>query len=393
MGPKGKEFVKGERDLEAVTSPGRPGSLYMLDWETFGCNQTPNLFANGAGWEKDYRDWAENEPYDVRPFRIACPPNEPVRSGQRSARFYLRNTDPIQSGSKRAELKGKPVEPVGAERWYGFSIYLHEWANDPAPDIVTQSHHEPGTGSPPLSIGTKAGYWVINVPTSWDYNDTKQETAIVYHTPYQSNTWTDWVVYAKWSSGADGVVKVWKDGQPEPVYREENAQNAYSGVGNYMKIGIYKWPWRDATTNSPPQQRVMYHDEVRIAEGEAGTDKRDLVAPPARPRLLTAHAEPPLEDLDPNTDLWTGRIVAKDAETDKLVSGDVLVTSFSATPTNHTEVRTYPTNTTLNGVAVWGEIDKAREVITWVGGVEVRAPGYSPIVLRKLKVTHRGRDD
>jgi hypothetical protein len=36
-----------------------------------------------------------------------------------------------------------------------------------------------------------------------------------------------------------------------------------------MKIGIYKWPWNPNWTGVPSQvdKRVMYYDELRIANG------------------------------------------------------------------------------------------------------------------------------
>jgi hypothetical protein len=165
---KGKEFAKRESELEAAgTTPANPGSGYVLNWENLDCKTTPELFDGQAGWKKDYLDLAQlnNHANNEPAFRTACAP-DPVRSGQRSARFHLTRTDPevtTGSGSKRAELASAPIEPVGAERWYGFSTYLKDWASDPAPDIVTQWHHQPGQGSPPLSLGTRNGKWQINV--------------------------------------------------------------------------------------------------------------------------------------------------------------------------------------------------------------------------------------
>jgi hypothetical protein len=69
------------------------------------------------------------------PDRFAPPP---VRSGPWSVRFALERTDPVINNGTRAELTAG-LEPPGAERRYGFSIYLpRRWAADSAAEILTQ---------------------------------------------------------------------------------------------------------------------------------------------------------------------------------------------------------------------------------------------------------------
>jgi hypothetical protein len=282
--------VKGkERGIEAAaTTPGNPGSGYVLDWDNFACRTAPELFDGQAGWRKDYLAPSEvQHPPDNEPaFRTACAP-DPVRSGQLSARFHLTRNDPEVpgSGSKRAELRSAPIEPRGAKRWYGFSIYLGDWAHDSAADIVTQWHHRPGTGSPPLSLGTKNGQWQISVPQVWDYT-ISNPTASTPAGPYAAGRWTDWVVHVHWSaSDTDGLLSIWKDGNPVPGFANRKGRTAYQDeqgqvIDNYMKIGIYKWPWN--TGSSQPgnaTQRIMYHDEVRIADQDQGGTYYD-VSPP-----------------------------------------------------------------------------------------------------------------
>ena len=91
----------------------------------------------------------------VRAYRQA--PLVPVRSGLYSVRFHLERTDPVIRSGKRCELSAGS-EPVGAERWYGFSIYLTRqwWVSDQAAEIVTQWHQ-----SYPITNFEHCGYRML----------------------------------------------------------------------------------------------------------------------------------------------------------------------------------------------------------------------------------------
>lgn len=196
-------------------------------------------------------------------------------------RFDLAFDDPKNSGSRRTELGAygsAGVEEPGAERWYGFSIYLPaSWIVDPQAESVTQWHQTGGECSqfcsPPLSILTRNGQWVISqnwqqthTPGDWFFSTTEIG-------PYETGRWTDWVVHVKWSTGDDGVLDIWKDGVPvsgffHKVGRNDDFGERDAGFGNYMKIGIYKWPWNPQIPSPPsPSRRVMYHDALRIVDG------------------------------------------------------------------------------------------------------------------------------
>jgi hypothetical protein len=63
----------------------------------------------------------------------------------------------------------------------------------------------------------------------------------------------------------------WEPAAPNGCQEDRSrGQNKFNdGKGNYMKIGIYKWPWNPNWTGVPSQvdKRVMYYDELRIADG------------------------------------------------------------------------------------------------------------------------------
>jgi hypothetical protein len=82
------------------------------------------------------------------------------------------------------------------------------------------------------------------------------------------------------------LLQIWKDGKPLPGFeRKVGRTDDYGdGVhGNYMKVGLYKWPWSQHKP-SDTTRRVLYLDELRTAD-EHGS--YDAVAPSARPAHLS----------------------------------------------------------------------------------------------------------
>jgi hypothetical protein len=252
--------------------PSLPGAGYTLDWENPSDWAVPGH--PPRGWALEYRPevrHADGEP-QVRVANAAA--GEPVRDGQHSVRFDLAKGDPALHNGARAELGAEdPVEPPGAERWYGFSLYLpSSWKYDQAPEVVMQWHQVGGECSngcsPPLSLITQKGKWVLSQnweisPGHWSFVDTPIGD-------YATGRWTDWVVHVKWSLGGDGVLDVWRDGQPVPGFFHKTGRNddygeRANGNGNYAVLGIYKWPWSQGKP-SDTARRIMYVDAVRIAD-------------------------------------------------------------------------------------------------------------------------------
>jgi Polysaccharide lyase len=248
------------RKALAATTPSNPGGLYVLNWEDIAQRSVPG--SPPPGWAREYDPTvvhADGKP-QLKAYRQAT--LVPVRDGSYSARFALVKGDPVINNGTRCELSSG-FEPRGAERWYGFSIYLpSSWAYDQAAEIVTQWHQHWSIGSsPPLAIMTHKGQWVIS--QNWEgpyYKDTPVGA-------YQRSRWTDWVVHVKWSAGSDGRLSIWKDGQRVPGFYNKQGKNTYSSTyGNYMKIGIYKWAWSQGKP-SDVTERHMYYDALKIADG------------------------------------------------------------------------------------------------------------------------------
>jgi hypothetical protein len=235
------------------------GLLRVLDWEQQADRTIPG--AAPPGWNKQYCC-----------SKSAQLVSSPTRNGQYAARFQLNRGDPDVSSSKRAELSKVGLEPATVERWYGFSIFLpSSWARDPSAEIVTQWHHAGSTGSPPLSLNTRDGRWEIS--QHWEGHSNN----IALPGMYETERWTDWVFHIKWSAGSDGLVQIWKDGQPVSGFENRTGKNKYNdGQGVYMKFGIYKWDWKSNPNRSITNERVLFYDELRIADERAS---HQIVAP------------------------------------------------------------------------------------------------------------------
>lgn len=191
--------------------------------------------------------------------------SERSRSGRYSAKFTLNKSDADQGGSKRAELtdwSGRMPSPK-AERWYGLSMFLPgSYAKDPCEEIVFQWHgvnsvdlDGESMSNPALAMLTRNGKWVLN---AWD--------GPIDLGAYDQNVWTDWVLHIKFSPDPDGLIEIWKNGEKVLTLKGKNTYR--DKVGNYFKMGIYKYGWKDGYV-STTSSRTIYYDEVRVGNEKA----------------------------------------------------------------------------------------------------------------------------
>jgi hypothetical protein len=218
----------------------------------------------------------------------------PVRAGTRAYRSELRSTDPRVMGSARSELT-QPAEPARQEHWYGFSILLPEggdedWATDSSAEVVAQWHNSPDPAekdaviSPPLALLTRNGGWELH--RWWDERETTNNS-LMWHAGKHEETplgsyeadqgrWTDWAFHVRWGWAAEQqpMLEVFKNRRP--VYRSTGPNTTNDVVGNYFKMGIYKWDWAQGNP-SQTTRRVIYHDEFRVDDAGGSLD---TVSPP-----------------------------------------------------------------------------------------------------------------
>jgi hypothetical protein len=182
-----------------------------------------------------------------------------AKAGAHSIRFELHEDDPVVSSGKRSEvsLDGEPDPET--ERWVGVSFYLPaSWSVDNTPESIIQWHHPSGTGSPPLSLWIEDGVYKLVHSTDSAGNDFSYEELGNADT----EVWTDVVFHIKWSKSSSGHLELFLNGTS--VFTYDGITTYDLPEGNYLKLGIYKWPWLDSNSTSVVDERVLYADELRV---------------------------------------------------------------------------------------------------------------------------------
>ncbi|HEY9624483.1 MAG TPA: heparin lyase I family protein [Crinalium sp.] len=225
----------------------------------------------------DFEDGSIAKWSPERPLKQSIQVVQSPSGDGKAVRFELNRNDRLVHGGKRAELALDKI-PANSERWYGYRIMLPtSWQTDGSQEIVTQWHDYPDFAlgedwrSPPLAITVHDNEWGID--NRWDpkrvtkNNDPTPEggTDTLWTGPYQKGVWTDWVVHAKWSAKADGLLQIWKDGVLVVNKRGPNTYN--DEYAPYFKVGIYKPSWKLNPAASSVDKRVLYFDQMRVGDG------------------------------------------------------------------------------------------------------------------------------
>jgi hypothetical protein len=222
-----------------------------------------SLFENPqSGWNSwQGGDWNGVEASNANSITRST---DQFRGGKYSSKFVLNIGDAvIRNNKQRAELTdwdGRMIE-VRSERWYGLSIFLPEsYVSDPCEEQLFQWHgvntvdlDGVNMSNSPIAMYTKNGRWEFGIRFA-----DKFDLGV-----YDKNRWTDWVLHIKFSPSSDGLVEIWKNGQKILTTTGKNTYNDV--VGNYFKIGIYKYGWADGYFSNTVS-RTLYYDEIRIGD-------------------------------------------------------------------------------------------------------------------------------
>ena len=184
---------------------------------------------------------------------------EKYTDGTQSIRIEVRDSDPKISGSFRAELVQEVDEPI-TERWYGFNMYLEDWADDVAGESAFEWHPDNAKGVSAASLWLSDGKYVFQTNPG-DTNTGSEYTDIG---PILNNQWVAWVIHVKWTTDNTGVLQVWQNGKP--VIDKTHIKTC-SPDGVYFKLGLNKFGW--GSKPSTVSKRVIYYDEIRIGDERA----------------------------------------------------------------------------------------------------------------------------
>ncbi len=203
--------------------------------------------------------------------------------GTKSLRVELRKDDPDVHGSKRSELTLRIPElenPLGSNI-YNIGIMLpnggtDDYLTDPiSPEIIVQWHNWPDPGeawtNPPLSLHTENGRYILR--RVWDDAPMSTSESIrakgftAQHDlgSYMADKgrFVNWRFEIKWGwlNEHNPKIVVYKDGVNVLTISGPNTTN--DQIGNYFKIGVYKWDWKN-NNRSVIDRRVIYYDNIVV---------------------------------------------------------------------------------------------------------------------------------
>jgi hypothetical protein len=172
-----------------------------------------------------------------------------ARGGQRSARITVKEGDVEQLGDdgKRvelAELDSGNLPLLGRDAWYGFSPLLPR--DFPVVDnrlVITQFKQSDLEGSPLVGQRFRAGRHSLTIRPPGASGSGR-----IYRLPeLRLGRWADMVYHIRYSTGEDGRIEVWMDGQRVVSYEGPTASE--KGADRfYHKVGLYRDRWKEPMT-------------------------------------------------------------------------------------------------------------------------------------------------
>jgi hypothetical protein len=201
-------------------------------------------------------------------FRIVT---NPVFSGARSARFELRDTDPMISNGTRAEAV-IIRETVEKEMWYGFAVFLpaQDFVKDRQTEIISQWWQSPDkhlgevSTSPATAIRIKNDRFILDTGCNSEIISRGVDPAShqkIDLGPVTKDTWHEFVFHFIHSYESDGLIEIWHNGNKLLTLAGGNMYNNVSMPK--WKIGIYKWKWNGQETTDT-NKRILYFDNIKV---------------------------------------------------------------------------------------------------------------------------------
>ncbi|MDF1656909.1 MAG: polysaccharide lyase, partial [Verrucomicrobiales bacterium] len=160
------------------------------------------------------------------------------------------------------------------EYWYGFSTFWPDSCQaDTQSELFVQWIGWRDYG-PSLAIYVYGEDYCIK--KRWAADDTSYKNLWRGKMADDKGQWVAWVFRIKWSTGRNGLIEVWRNG--EKIVTDKGQNCGPGEFADYFKFGIYKWPWQEPPEKTPSTitRRTLYIDEIRIGDKNANYD---LVSP------------------------------------------------------------------------------------------------------------------
>jgi hypothetical protein len=190
--------------------------------------------------------------------------NEYARSGSRAVQVTVHEGDVEQPGddgqlTERAELDAGKRPVVGRDAWYGFSVLVPPAFPVVDTRLVIAQWKQTGVdGSPIVAQRYRGGEHQLSIrrPDAFLWKR--------YSLPQiEPGAWIDMVYHLRFSTGPDGIVEVWMNGNQVVTYRGVTAFSTGERL-IYSKIGLYRDRWKEPMT--------LYFDNYTMGESFEAVD-------------------------------------------------------------------------------------------------------------------------
>jgi hypothetical protein len=203
-------------------------------------------------------------------FRVV---SKPVFSGAKSARFELRDTDPMISSGTRSEVT-IVKDAIKKEMWYSFAAFFpaDDFAMDSGDEIISQWHQAPDSHlgedsqSPATHLVIKNDRFILDT----GYNNKRISNEVIPESREKidlglvtKDRWHQFVFHFIHSYEADGLIEIWHNGKKILTHTGGNMYNNEDMPK--WKLGIYKWKWNGHETTDT-RKRVLYFDNIKVGD-------------------------------------------------------------------------------------------------------------------------------
>ena len=190
-------------------------------------------------------------------------------NNQRARRFEVKPEDPKVKNGYRSELRFKS-DRIGDRVQYSARMFVpQELIDDEGYSYILMQWHgtrdyilgEKGR-EPPLALSIRDGHW--RVGKVWDTRLFSSQGQIegkesLAKLKIHSAGWVEWRFDVLWSTGNDGIIRVWMN---DKLVVDDTGPNCHNDfVGPYLKAGIYP-SWRKVVDRSTLKPRSVIFDNV-----------------------------------------------------------------------------------------------------------------------------------
>lgn len=186
--------------------------------------------------------------------------SHPTFEGRKSARFEIREDQPLVKGGKRSEvtiIRGKQLP--GKSMWYSYALYFPiDYTKDRQQEIINQWFQD---RTPATAVRVKDDRIYLHTGSSNEPDNRVWIDMGAVNKGY----WNTFVYHFIHSSGSDGLIEVWRDGVKLVTRQGGNMYNL--DIMPKFKVGLYKSAFKYGS--SDVTYRVIYFDNIKVGNASA----------------------------------------------------------------------------------------------------------------------------